>query len=217
MRMPGRLGRAEQVQRNRELLLVASRRVFLQRGYARCSLEQVAEEAGFSKGVVYSQFGSKADLLFALLDRRIDERAAENERATRGLAGAEGVRALLRVAGRDAVVEQGWARLLVEFRALAVHDPPVNRRYAEMHDRALRALADLLGELHERAGVEPRGSTRSMAELMLALGAGITLERAANPDSLPAEDLLAIVPRALGLPDAGTSGPSLPSFAADAI
>ena len=202
MSVPTRLARAEQVQRNRELLLAAARRVFLQRGYARSSLELVADEAGFSKGVVYSQFGGKADLFLALLDRRIDERAEENERVARDLGGADAVRALLRVASRDAVSEQGWARLLVEFRSLAVHDPQLNRRYAEAHDRALRALADVLQQLHDRAGLQPQIPLRSMAELILALGAGITLERAADAQALPEEVLMATVPRALGLADA---------------
>ena len=65
---------------NRASVLAAARRVFLAKGYAGATLEAIAEEAGFSKGVVYSQFGGKADLFLALLDARIDERAAQNER-----------------------------------------------------------------------------------------------------------------------------------------
>jgi AcrR family transcriptional regulator len=55
-----RLTRAEQSERNRGLVLAAARRVFLARGYHGATLEQIADEAGFSKGVVYSQFESKA-------------------------------------------------------------------------------------------------------------------------------------------------------------
>ena len=60
-----RLTRAEQSERNRGLVLAAARRVFLARGYHGATLEQIADEAGFSKGVVYSQFESKADLFLA--------------------------------------------------------------------------------------------------------------------------------------------------------
>ena len=48
-----RLKREDQVKRNRELVVEAARRVFLAEGYAGATLEQIAEEAGFSKGVVY--------------------------------------------------------------------------------------------------------------------------------------------------------------------
>jgi AcrR family transcriptional regulator len=89
--MSARLTRAEQAERNRALLLTAARRVFLKRGYHGASVEQIADEAGFSTGVVYSQFGGKADVFFALLDARIAERAADNTRAVEGLAGDEGI------------------------------------------------------------------------------------------------------------------------------
>lgn len=104
-------------------MLEAARRVFLDRGYARATLEAVAEEAGFSKGVVYSQFGSKGDLFMALLDRRIEERASQNEEIAAGLVSADGVRELVRDALREEAANSGWVRLLVEFRALASHDP----------------------------------------------------------------------------------------------
>ena len=45
----------------------------------------------FSKGVVYSQFESKADLFLALLEARIEERAAENARLAESLAGDGGL------------------------------------------------------------------------------------------------------------------------------
>src|SRR5580693_4443956 len=73
--MSTRLSRAEQNDRNRALLFAAARRVFLARGYHAATLEQIADEAGFSKGVVYSRFASKADLFLALLEDRIAERA----------------------------------------------------------------------------------------------------------------------------------------------
>ena len=50
--MVSRLTRAEQTERNRASVLAAARRVFLARGYHAASLDQIADEAGFSKGVV---------------------------------------------------------------------------------------------------------------------------------------------------------------------
>src|ERR1051326_9517460 len=85
--MSPRLSRAEQNDRNRALLLAAARRVFLARGYYAATLEQIADEAGFSKGVVYSRFASKADMFLALLEERIDERAAQNADLAGRLAG----------------------------------------------------------------------------------------------------------------------------------
>jgi AcrR family transcriptional regulator len=187
--MAMRLRRAEQVERNRTAVLDAARHVFLDRGYGGATVDAIAEEAGFSKGVVYSQFGSKADMFMALLERRITERGAQNERAAAGKSVAEGARELIRLAARDAVSEQGWAQLLVEFRAHAARDPVLNRRYADAHRRTVTQLAGILGRLHDRAGISPSVPPQAMAEFVLAIGTGVTLERAANPAALPADHL----------------------------
>ena len=77
------------MERNRRLVLEAARRVFLARGYASATLDVIAEEAGFSKGVVYSQFDSKADMFLALLEASISERAEQNERLAEQLGGRQ--------------------------------------------------------------------------------------------------------------------------------
>jgi AcrR family transcriptional regulator len=195
--MAVRLRRAEQVERNRTVVLDAARRVFLDRGYGGATVDAIAEEAGFSKGVVYSQFGSKADMFMALLEQRITERGAQNERIAAGKSLAEAARELLLAADRDVVSEQGWAQLLVEFRAHAARDPVLNRRYVDAHRRTVAQLAALLTRLHDQAGTSPAAPVTSMAEFVLAMGAGVTLERAANPAALPMDDGIAMMLRAL--------------------
>jgi AcrR family transcriptional regulator len=195
--MAVRLRRVEQVERNRSAVLDAARRVFLDRGYGGATVDAIAEEAGFSKGVVYSQFGSKADMFMALLEQRITERAAQNERLAAGKSLAEAARELLLAADRDVVSELGWARLLVEFRAHAARDPVLNGRYADAHRRTVAQLAALLAGLHDRAGTSPAVPPQSMAEFVLAIGTGVTLERTANPAALPADHTIAMMLRAL--------------------
>jgi AcrR family transcriptional regulator len=195
--MAVRLRRAEQVERNRSVVLDAARRVFLDRGYGGATVDAIAEEAGFSKGVVYSQFGSKADMFMALLERRITDRAAQNERVAAGMSVAEGVQELIQLATRDAVSEPGWAQLLVEFRAHAARDPELNRRYADAHRRTVAELAGVLGRLHDRAGASPPVPPQSMAEFVLAVGTGITLEQAVNPAALPTDHGISLMVRAL--------------------
>ena len=45
-------------------------------GYHATSLDAVADEAGFTKGAVYSNFSSKEDLFFAVYERRVERFAA---------------------------------------------------------------------------------------------------------------------------------------------
>src|ERR1700742_1214282 len=103
--MPTRMRRVEQVERNRERVLAAAQRVFIDRGYAGATLEAIADNAGFSKGVVYSQFGSKPDLFLALLERRSARRAAHHRAAVAGLSGLDAFRELIRAGAEDAASE----------------------------------------------------------------------------------------------------------------
>jgi len=192
-----RLRRDEQVERNREKLLDSARHVFLARGYLGATLEDIADHAGFSKGVVYSQFDSKADLFFGLLDRRISDRAAQNAAAVRNKVGVDGIVALLRLAERDLAAEPGWARLLVEFRIYAARDRELNRRYAADHTRTLDSVGELIAAMFERAEHKPAVSPRGMAELVLAFGGGVTLEQAVVPDARHFRTLEALCVRAL--------------------
>ena len=61
-RPPSRLSRDERRAQTRERLLDAAAEVFNRLGYHGASLEAVAEAAGYTKGAVYSNFASKAEL-----------------------------------------------------------------------------------------------------------------------------------------------------------
>ena len=191
-----RLTRAEQVQRNRGLVLDAARRVFLDHGYHGASLEQIADEAGFSKGVVYSQFDSKADLFLALLEARIEERAAENAKLAPSLADSGDLQALLEHAVRGDQATPGWLLLVIEFRVHAARDPELSRRYTAAHTRTLDDVAEMLATV-AATDSEPAVSFRRLAELALALSVGTTLEQAANPDALGGPELAAQIAQVL--------------------
>jgi AcrR family transcriptional regulator len=213
--MAHRLRRVEMVARNRETVLAAARRVFIDRGYTGATLEAIAEEAGFSTGVVYSQFESKADLFLTLLGQRIEERTGQAERISAESAGLEGLNRILEAGGEDAEAEAAWTRVLIEFRVLASRDPRLNARYAAAHDRNLDRMAAVLESLFVRAGLRPGFPPRVMAEFILALTTGLNLERAANPAALPFEVLWRMVPRALGFVAGQEASPPLPAHPRD--
>jgi AcrR family transcriptional regulator len=182
--MSPRLSRAEQNDRNRALLLAAARRVFLDRGYYAATLEQIADEAGFSKGAVYSRFASKADMFLALLEERIAERAAQNAGLAGKLAGSGDFGAVVDLARRAERGAPGWRLLVTEFRVHAARDPELNRRYAALHARTVDGIAGVLASISEGGAEGLPFPPRELAELMLAIEAGVALEQLANPDAL---------------------------------
>ena len=195
--MSPRLTRSQQTERNRADVLAAARRVFLDRGYHGATLEQIADEAGFSKGVVYSQFGTKADLFLALLDERIEERARLNAEVAAGLAGVEGLVTLFEHATLLERSESDWTRLVLEFRVQAARDPELNRRYAAAHERTLAGVAAGIAELYARADDVPPFAPRRIAEIVSALRVGFVLEQTANPEALQSPPIAELVGRLL--------------------
>ncbi len=209
-----RLTRAEQSERNRGLVLAAARRVFLARGYHGATLEQIADEAGFSKGVVYSQFESKADLFLALLEARISERAAENARLAESLPDGD-LLALIDHFTRGDQATPGWQLLVIEFRVHAARDAELSRRYAAAHARTVDALTGVLATVCARSGQVPTVPPRRLAELALALSVGAALEQAADPDALGGREVAGQMAQVLEplarpsapVPAAGPAGP----------
>jgi AcrR family transcriptional regulator len=177
-----RRSRAEIAEDNRREVLEAARRTFLDRGYHGASIDAIALAAGFTKGVVYSQFGSKDDLFLALLAERIEERRRSSERLAEGVVGADGFVAVVRDAIGATADSLPWQSLLLEFRAHAARHPATLARYADLHEHAITGTADLLDGIFERAGTEPPLPPRELAVTLLAVGTGLAAELVTAPD-----------------------------------
>ena len=156
-----RMTREQSKAATRTELLDAARRVFVERGYHGASLELVAGEAGYTKGAVYSAFGSKGRMFLAVYEREIEHRvAAFAEVASDPAAGARQWLARVRA-------QRGWTLALLEFRLHAARDPELNAQYAERHRRYLDAITEM-------TGID--------AIKIVAIGNGFALEQLALPD-----------------------------------
>src|SRR5438552_12697721 len=56
----------------RAQLVEVGRMVFAQRGYEATSVEEIAEQAGISKPIVYEHFGGKEGLYAVIVDREVE-------------------------------------------------------------------------------------------------------------------------------------------------
>ncbi|SEI82096.1 TetR/AcrR family transcriptional regulator [Achromobacter sp. NFACC18-2] len=64
-----RLTREQSRDQTRQRLLDAAQSIFLSKGFVAASVEDIAEQAGYSRGAFYSNFGSKSELFLQLLRR----------------------------------------------------------------------------------------------------------------------------------------------------
>jgi AcrR family transcriptional regulator len=76
-----RLTRAQRRELTRERLLKAARTIFVKKGIAATTVEDISEAAGYTRGAFYFSFNGEQDLLIELL-RRDDDMASSDLRAT---------------------------------------------------------------------------------------------------------------------------------------
>jgi AcrR family transcriptional regulator len=184
-----RLTRAERKEQIRADLLVAARQAFLRRGFHQASLEEIALEAGWSKGAVFSNFASKDELFLAVLDeqnrRRRHEQIVEMRAATT-LAEA------LMAAGREMAGvharDPQWTPLLVEFWTHASRNLALRDRVSAAHEQLLDGYAAVVAELAARDGLEFVAPVKSVCRGAAALARGLALERLLDPDAVPSSD-----------------------------
>jgi AcrR family transcriptional regulator len=170
----------------REQLLDAAARVFAERGYRGASVEAIAAAAGVTKGALYWNFESKADLFFSLLEERIDQRVRLLVDQAEAIAGEDTVTPLVSREISSVVDEERQIHLLThEYWSLAARDPALGARYAE-RQRSLRELISrALVAHHEATCVALTHDPMELATAVHALANGLGMDRLIDPDAVP--------------------------------
>ena len=200
--------REEKKAETRRKLLDAAAALVATRGAMATSLDAIAEKAGLTKGAVYSNFESKEDLLFALVEEASlpvfdphelfdPERTLADNLEELGRRLAE---ELTTVSPRD------W-QLAVEMLHLAQRNPRARRKLAES-DREGRDHGNAaLTEMAEAQGEDLPMAAEELNVVLNALALGLALQRGIDPDAVPDE----VFPKAFRLlagADGATTGGS---------
>lgn len=192
---PVRLSRAESQAQTRDRLVAKAREMFLRDGYASTSLERVAEEAGFSKGAVYSNFGGKDDLCLAVLDSIQGEVAEAVLSALDGAATFDEAITVFDMWAEARLGDPEWSALEAEFAARARRHPDVGQALLARDDALRTVIAGALERTCRTHGLTPVMPVEDVAAALLSLGIGLGLQRSVNP-ALPVR-VLSDVARAL--------------------
>jgi AcrR family transcriptional regulator len=181
--MKKRLTRVERRERTREGLISAAEHLFTERGFHASTVDEIALEAGYTKGAVYSNFASKEDLFFAVYERRAERAVAEIEQILHENGPAAGLELLASdAARRRGGAEDGWLAVFFEFWAHVVRRPELRDRFAKVHGRALEPMAAAVERFVGERGISIPVEARSVNVAMNAMVLGLSLERLTQPD-----------------------------------
>ena len=175
--------RRQKQEETRSSLLHSAAKLFCSRGLDGASVEDVAQEAGFTKGAFYSNFKSKEELFLVMMDEKF---GAELERIDRLLAGTGEARAEANAAAGDFVryvfSDPEWPRLYFEFVAYAARNEDFRQELATRH-RALRArLADVYERWASGFTTKPPVPIADIAAMTDFMADGFLLDKLVDPE-----------------------------------
>lgn len=185
--MSPRLDREAKRAETRRRLISAATRAFAQRGYEGASVEQIAEDAGYSFGAVYSNFRNKGELFIAVFEEhmaRLVDRLAATREDTEGSSFPERARALADQWMATTGADRDFFLLNLEFVVHAARNPELSEKLGT-RGAATRIALDRWMEAHEaETGVAFPFPRADLALIITALGLGLSVERLNEPDAI---------------------------------
>jgi len=179
-----RLSRAEAKAQTRTALLESAQQVFAEEGYANASLDQIAAEAGYTKGAVYAHFASKEELFLELLSngliRQIEVLEALLDRARKqpeclSIYLNELLDAL-DMPGSD--MGSHISLLGVELQQESRRNPQLAEGFTDIIGRHRAALKSVIAEVFRINGTKPVMDMDLYSGTLIAVVEGLALSRA---------------------------------------
>jgi len=171
----------------RDRILDAALEVFAAQGFAGATIDAIGQAAGFTKGAVYSNFGSKDELFLALLDRQFERRGALIATAFDNGGDVTTITEALSQSMLDSIHEQhAYHLVFFEYWLRAVRDPQLREGLVARS----RAAVDQALRLVESSGADlPSAELYELARLFVAISTGIAMEEILQPGVISAPNL----------------------------
>ena len=175
----------------RKALLEAACHVFVRDGFEASRIEDIAAEAGRSRGAFYVNFANKAEAFLALRDQQFLAWQDKFRKRLQGQTTREEQRQVVEEHMVDLALDKSYILLELEFKLFSIRHPRLLKRLAKKHIEAKR-------EIEELRDLHPKDDTLSMQQKVLtweAILEGFVLNLAFNPDVMTREYIESCMPQ----------------------
>jgi AcrR family transcriptional regulator len=172
---------AQRSARTRSALLEATARGLSRHGYSNLVLEQVAHEAGYTRGALYHQFADKDELVLAVLEWA--DRTWREEVGTKVEREHDPVAALLTLARGHAVFcRRDVARFEIALR-LEFNNPdhPIGREIDRISGTLVKRVTNLVNAGRRSGSIPPGPPARAVALAYIGALEGTVIALAGHP------------------------------------
>jgi AcrR family transcriptional regulator len=185
--------RKQKQERTRAELIGAAGRVFARRGYHGASVEEVAAEAGYTTGAVYSNFKGKEELFLALNDHELEKRLEDYRAVVDALDSPQGAEETASGRFGDFIRDDpDWPLLFFEFWAYGARNERLREEFVKQREAEVKIIATAVERQTAAAGVQLPLPAEQVAVGIGALINGLAFERTLDPDSVP-DDLFGLI------------------------
>ncbi len=191
MKGPGPSSRRQELTRAR--LIQSAEKIFARDGFEAAKLEEIAANAGYTRGAFYANFKNKEDLFFALLEAEISSRIEKGRNRIDQFEDPVAKLQALRTFILDICLDRRWSLLALEFKLFAIRHPEVKARLAAMNRRFASSRAGILRDVMQGLGRQLPASANAAGMSLAALAYGLTLEHMLDRAIMPEGDVTKIM------------------------
>ena len=161
----------------------AMRESVAKRGAAGSTFEQVAREAGVSRGLLHYYFGTKERLLVEVVRRDAEIRVARLDEALAGAQTVDDVLEALVSSLTDLIEnEPAFFLLLYELFSAGRRNPDIQHEVGQLFERTRSHVAEVLEAKQGEGVISLRYDAQAIVSYLFALGDGFALQALSDPD-----------------------------------
>jgi AcrR family transcriptional regulator len=180
------LSRKEKQEKTRSSLLSSAAKLICRKGITEASVDDIATDAGYTKGAFYANFKSKEEMFLVMLDKAYGEELKRLEAHLSGEAHVEEVRRSAEDFMKYVRSDPEWPRLYFEFVAYAARNPEFREELAT-RNRAMRdGIAEVIRNWTADFEGDPPFPYEDIATMLFCLADGFLVQQLVEPDIDPA-------------------------------
>lgn len=172
-----RLTRKESRAQTRAKLIAVGRSHFLRYGLGGAVAEQIAEEAGYSRGALYSNFDGKEELFLAVIHEHEARRFEVFRSILHEESSSKEKLRKLRDTFADCVTDHDWIVLYAEFEVEALRNERIRRSFVKWHRQTIRDGEELLRELLKSPEIILSVKPNEFITAMLSFSHGLAVKQ----------------------------------------
>jgi AcrR family transcriptional regulator len=179
----------ERTAATRRKLLDAAKRIFARDGFEAARLEDIAAQAGYTRGAFYANFNSKEDIFFALFEEWVSERIEFVTTAMRRHSDPAEKLAALRTHYAEIATDRRLVLISMEFKLFALRHPEAHARLRSRHRRIRATFAELFSELMQELQTTISIAYPAVSACLGAVAQALLLEHLIDPTTLSDDDI----------------------------